>query len=62
MKGRIGKKRRQVSALEQREAQLKKGTKPEKINGRTTNKQIPLTDTDKTRIKKEIEVLEKRII
>ena len=61
MKGKQGKKRRQRSALEQREAQLKSGTKPEKVDGRTTNKQIELTDSDRTRIKKEIEVLQKKV-
>lgn len=60
MKGKLGKKRRQRSVIEQREAQLKTGTKPEKVNGRTTNKQIPLTENDVKRIKKEIEVLGKR--
>jgi len=62
MKGKQGKKRRQRSALEIRQAQLEKGMKFEKIDGRTTNKQIPLTDGDRTRMKKEIEVLEKRLV
>lgn len=60
MKGRQGKRIRRISAIEQRQAQLKIGTKPEKVDGRTTNKQIPLTENDIKRIKKEIEVLEKR--
>ena len=60
MKGKVGKNRRRRSAVEQREAQLKVGTKPEKVGGRTTNKQIPLSENDVKRIKKEIEVLQKR--
>ena len=62
MKGRTGNKKRQRSALALRVEQLKSGRKPEKIDGRTTNKQIELTDSDKNRIKKEIEVLEKRLV
>jgi len=37
--------------------QLKRGTKPEKINGKTINKTIPLTDSDKIRINREIEAI-----
>jgi hypothetical protein len=60
MRGKQGRNRRRRSAIDQREAQLKVGTKPEKVGGRTTNKQIPLTENDVKRIKKEIEVLHKR--
>jgi len=38
-------------------AQLVRGTKPEKINGKTTSKMVSLTDGDKTHIKREIDVL-----
>lgn len=62
MRGRAGIKKRQRSALEIIKAQLEKGTKPEKVEGRTTNKQIELSDGNKTRMKKEIEVLEKRLV
>ena len=41
------------------EEQLKRGTKPEKVNGRTTSNMIPLTEGDKKRINKEIEILNK---
>lgn len=41
------------------EEQLKRGTKPEKVNKRTTSKMIPLTAGDKERIKKDIEILSK---
>ena len=39
------------------EEQLVRNTKPEKINGKTTTNMIPLTEGDKTRIKKDIEIL-----
>lgn len=48
---------RQLAARERLERQLQVGTKPEKINGKTTGKQVPLTDNDKVRIEKEIEIL-----
>jgi hypothetical protein len=51
------KEERQQNALERLQRQLQVGTKPEKINGRTTGKQVPLTDTDKVRIEKEITIL-----
>jgi len=41
------------------EEQLKRGTKPEKVNGKTTTKMIPLTEGDKKRITNEIETLSK---
>lgn len=49
--------RKRKNAKEALETQLVKGTKPEKVNGKTTTKMIPLTDGDKTRINKEIEIL-----
>jgi hypothetical protein len=61
MKGRTGKRKRQSSALNLLEAQLKTGTKPEKVEGRTTNKQISHNESDTKRIKKEIEVLKKKV-
>jgi len=41
------------------EEQLKRGTKPEKVNGKTTTNMVPLTDGDKKRIDNEIETLSK---
>jgi hypothetical protein len=49
--------RRRNNAKAVLEAQLLRGTKPEKVNKKTTNKMIPLNEGDKTRIKKEIEIL-----
>jgi len=49
--------RRRANAKVYLEEQLKKGTKPEKVNGKTTNNMIPLTAGDKTRIAKDIEIL-----
>jgi hypothetical protein len=51
--------RRRNNAKEYLEAQLLKGTKPEKVNKKTTNKMIPLTEGDKKRIKQDIEILSK---
>jgi hypothetical protein len=49
--------RRRTNAKAYLEAQLLKGTKPEKVNKKTTTKMIPLTEGDKSRITKEIEIL-----
>ena len=49
--------RRRNNAKAVLEAQLLRGTKPEKVNRKTTSKMIPLTEGDKTRIKKDIEIL-----
>jgi hypothetical protein len=49
--------RRRANAKTILEEQLIRNTKPEKINKKTTNNMIPLTEGDKTRIKKEIEIL-----
>jgi len=46
-----------MSALARLQQQLQVGTKPEKINGRTTGNQVPLTSNDKARIEKEITIL-----
>lgn len=51
---------RRTGALERLNAQLTAGTKPEKVNGKTTKKLIPLTEGDKNRIGKEIEILVKK--
>ena len=51
------KEQRQMSALARLQQQLQVGTKPEKINGKTTGNQVPLTDKDKVRIEKEITTL-----
>jgi hypothetical protein len=57
MKGTTGIKMRRESAKRLLEAQLKRGTKPEKINGKTTDKQIPLLPADITRINRELDTL-----
>ncbi|MFA5207224.1 MAG: hypothetical protein WC428_00840 [Candidatus Paceibacterota bacterium] len=57
MKGTTGIKNRRASAKKILEAQLLRGTKPEKINGKTTIKMIPLTTSDITRINHEIETI-----
>jgi len=51
--------RRRNNAKDVLEAQLVRNTKPEKVNRKTTSKMIPLTEGDKTRIKKDIEILSK---
>jgi len=58
MKGTTGIRIRRESARKQFEAQLKRGTKPEKVNGKTTNNMIALTPADITRINREIERIE----
>lgn len=51
--------RRRKNAKIVLEEQLVRGTKPEKVNGKTTSTMIPLTEGDKKRINKEIEILSK---
>ena len=51
------KEQRQHSALARLQQQLQVGTKPEKINGKTTGNQVPLSSTDKARIEREITTL-----
>lgn len=58
MKGSTGIKSRRDRAKKMLEEQLIRGTKPEKINGKTTSKMIPLTQGDIVRIKKEIESID----
>jgi len=60
MKGKQGIKLRRRSALALFEEQLKRGTKPEKVNGKTTTKMIQLTEADKKRITNEVEILTKK--
>lgn len=55
MKGTTGIKMRRESAKRLLEAQLKRGTKPEKINGKTTTNMVALTDADRKRIEREID-------
>ena len=50
---------RKQRALARLQQQLQVGTKPEKINGKTTGNQVLLTDKDKVRIEKEITILSK---
>jgi hypothetical protein len=57
MKGTTGIKIRRESAKRLLEEQLKRGTKREKINGRTTDNFIALTPADIARINREIEAL-----
>ena len=57
MKGTTGIKMRRESAKRLLEAQLKRGTKPEKINGKTTANMVSLTPADITRINREIEAI-----
>jgi hypothetical protein len=51
-------KSRQTRALDMLKAQLESGVKTKK---KTTDEKVPLTDSDKKRIKSEIEILTKRI-
>ena len=59
MKGALGIRVRRASAKSLLEAQLARGTKPEKINGKTTSKMIPLSEADKARITREIDAINK---
>lgn len=53
---------RKISALARLEAQLKSKVKPEKVDGKTTTKNISLTESDEKRIKAEIEKLTKAVV
>ena len=55
MKGTTGIKMRQQSAKVMLEAQLIRGTKPEKINKKTTTNMVALSDADRKRIQREID-------
>ena len=55
-------KKRRKKAIENLEKQLKSGTKPEKIDGKThINKKVNLSPTDIERITKELEILKSRV-
>ncbi len=55
MKGTTGIRIRRESAKARLEAQLERGTKPEKIDGKTTSNMVALSDVDKKRIEREID-------
>ena len=57
MKGTTGNKMRRESAKKMLEAQLLRGTKPEKINKKTTSNMVALTPVDITRINREIDAI-----
>ena len=57
MKGTTANKARRESAKKMLEAQLVRGTKPEKVNGKTTKNMVALTSADITRINREIEAI-----
>jgi hypothetical protein len=57
MKGATANKIRRENAKKVLEAQLVRGTKPEKVNGKTTSKIVALSPADITRINKEIEAI-----
>ena len=58
MKGKTGARVRRKSALSLLNAQLLKGKKPAKVNGKTSlTELVVLSDADIKRIKKEIEIL-----
>lgn len=57
MKGKQFKQLRRENAKKYLEKQLAGGHKPEKVDGKSTNKSIPLTEGDKKRINREIEAL-----
>ena len=53
-------KSRRVRVITMLEEQLKRGTKPEKVDGKTTMGMIPLTTHDRERINNEIKTLKSR--
>lgn len=61
MRGKMAHRLRRQSALSLLETQLKRGTKPEKVDGKTTTNMIPLSDGDKRRIQNEIENLKNKL-
>ena len=50
-------KLRRETAKQNLEAQLLRGNKPEKVDGKTTDKHIPLSTHDIERINREIEAI-----
>jgi len=59
MKGTTAIARRRGNARKMLEEQLERGTKPEKVNKKTTANMIPLTEGDIKRINKEMDILSK---
>jgi len=57
----INKRGTQEKAYTRLENQLKSGNKPERVDGRTTLNRVPLTDSDKIRITKEMEAVNKKL-
>ena len=57
MKGTTANKMRRENAKKVLEAQLVRGTKPEKVNGKTTKNMVALLPVDITRINREIEAI-----
>ena len=55
----VQKRSRQSRALDMLEAQLKSGVKTEK---KTRDVKIPLTDSDRRRLEKEIEILKSKLV
>lgn len=55
----VQKRSRQSRALDMLEAQLKSGVKTEK---KTKDVKVPLTDSDRRRIEKEMEVLKTKLV
>ncbi len=56
------KNRSRTSALRLLEKQLASGVKPLRVDGKTTKETTELTDKDKSRIQKEIEILKSRVV
>jgi len=59
MKGKLGKRVRRESAKKLLEAELARGTKPEKVDGKTTMNMISLSEADRARINRELEAITK---
>jgi len=57
MKGTTGVKMRRQRVATALTAQLVRGTKPEKLNGKTTSKMVALSEGDRKRITHELEIL-----
>ena len=55
----VQKRSRQSRALDMLEAQLKSGVKTEK---KTKDVKVPLTDSDRRRLEKEIEILKSKLV
>jgi len=55
------KQRRREATLTRLESQLSSGVKPEKVNNKTTQNTVNLTEVDIKRIQKEISTLKKSL-